>query len=58
MTAIRDAWPVTVAEEEVATVDDAGPGVGATDDLVGAEPPPQPAIDIISSATVTIHVTP
>jgi hypothetical protein len=56
MTAIRDAGPLTVPEV-VATVDDDGLGAGAADDRVVAAPPPQPAIDPISSATVTIRVT-
>jgi hypothetical protein len=57
MTAIRDAGPATVAEDEVA-VDDAGLGPDAAEDRVVVEPPPHPATAISSSATVTIHVTP
>jgi hypothetical protein len=56
MTAIRDAGPATVPEE-VAAVDTAGLEAGGVDDRVVAEPPPHPATDIISSATVTISVT-
>jgi hypothetical protein len=58
MTAIRDAGPATVPEDDVATVDDAGLGAGAADDRVVAEPPPHPATNTTKSATVTIHVTP
>ncbi|MFZ1993157.1 MAG: hypothetical protein WAU75_03540 [Solirubrobacteraceae bacterium] len=57
MTAIRDTRALTVPEEEVVTLDDAWPGAGA-DDRVLADSPPHPAVDTISSATVTIHVTP
>ena len=56
MTAIRDAGPATVPEE-VAAVDTAGLEAGGVDDRVVAEPPPHPATDTISSATVTISVT-
>jgi hypothetical protein len=57
MTAIRDAGPATVPADELATVDEAELEGGAPDDRVAAEPPPQPATDTTTSATLTIHVT-
>jgi hypothetical protein len=57
MTAIRDTRALTVLEEELVAVDDAGLGAGAGVDRVVGAPPPHPPMATISSATVTIHVT-
>jgi hypothetical protein len=58
ITAIRDAGPATVAEDELPAVADLELGVGVTDDRVVLDPPPQPADKTTRRAVVTIHVTP
>jgi hypothetical protein len=57
MTAIRDAGPVTVAEDELPAADDLELGVGVAEERVVPDPPPQPAAKTIRRAAVTIHVT-